>query len=202
MNHPARENEPPTSYSLLQSAQRGDPDGWRQIATIYGPVIYGWARRCGCQSADAADIMQETLTAMSGALARFENQPDTTFRGWLWTITRNKMRDQTRRQREISEGGTEANLRLHQTPDPAADALNRSEPPSDLQSDLATARTRALLLLRDSFDPRAWRMFWETAVQGRDATAVAEEMNVSRWAVYKARARVLQRLQARMAGIE
>jgi RNA polymerase sigma-70 factor (ECF subfamily) len=47
----------------------------------------------GFQSADAADIMQETLTAMSNALTRFESQPDTTFRGCLWTITRNKMRD-------------------------------------------------------------------------------------------------------------
>lgn len=33
-------------------------------------------------------------------------------------------------------------------------------------------------------------MFLETAVQGRDASTVAEEINVSRWAVCKARARV------------
>jgi DNA-directed RNA polymerase specialized sigma subunit len=31
---------------------------------------------------------------------------------------------------------------------------------------------------------------------------VADEMGVSRWAVYKARARVLQRLQQQMDGIE
>jgi RNA polymerase sigma-70 factor (ECF subfamily) len=45
-------------------------------------------------------------------------------------------------------------------------------------------------------------MFWETTVEGRDPAHVAEEMGVSRWAVYKARARVLQRLQTQMSGME
>ncbi len=56
--------------------------------------------------------------------------------------------------------------------------------------------------MRESFDPRSWRMFWETTIIGRDAAEVAKEMDVSRWAVYKARARVLQRLQQEMKGLE
>jgi RNA polymerase sigma-70 factor (ECF subfamily) len=202
-----RENEPPTSQSLLQSAQRGDAEGWRRLAQIYGPIIYGWARRCGCQSADAADVMQETLTSMTSALSRFDHsQPDATFRGWLWTITRNKLRDRARREDDLAAGGTEANLRLGQVADPRVDpmqaALSGSDPPSELASDLAAARTRAVAMLRDSFDPRSWQMFWETAVQGREPAQVAEELGVSRWAVYKARARVLQRLKQQMNGVE
>ena len=113
MNQRLRDKEPSTSASLLQSARRGDADGWRRLAQIYGPIIYGWARRCGCQSADAADVMQDTLTSMTTALSRFDhNQPDSTFRGWLWTITRNKIRDRARRSDELAAGGTEANLRL------------------------------------------------------------------------------------------
>ncbi|MGI9474032.1 MAG: RNA polymerase sigma factor, partial [Rubripirellula sp.] len=135
MNHSARDNEPSTSHSLLHSVQQGDAEGWRQIAQIYGPIIYGWARRCGCQSADAADVMQETLTSMAEALPRFQHQPDATFRGWLWVITRNKLRDQARRDRDVPEGGTEANMRLNQTADPTWEAGIADEPPSDLKSD-------------------------------------------------------------------
>ena len=150
------------------------------LAQIYGPIIYGWARRCGCQSADAADVMQETLAAMTGALERFDHdQPGATFRGWLWTIARNKLRDRARRQTDQAAGGTDANLRLQQIADPAADSIHLSmdsgDPPSELQLDLASARSRALALLRDNFDPRSWRMFWETAVQGRDPAHIAEK---------------------------
>jgi RNA polymerase sigma-70 factor (ECF subfamily) len=45
-------------------------------------------------------------------------------------------------------------------------------------------------------------MFWETTIETRDPADVAEEMGVSRWAVYKARARVLHRLQLEMKGLE
>ena len=59
-----------------------------------------------------------------------------------------------------------------------------------------------LEMLRDSFDPKSWRMFWESAVEGREPADVAEEMGVSRWAVYKARSRVLQRLKREVEGLE
>lgn len=62
-----RDREPSTSPSLLQSAKEGRSESWRKLAQIYGPVIYGWARRCGCQAADAADVMQETLASMTTA---------------------------------------------------------------------------------------------------------------------------------------
>lgn len=213
MNRTPRDNEPSTSASLLAAAQLGDAEGWRRLAQIYGPIIYGWARGCGCQPADAADVMQETLASMTTALSQFDHdRSGATFRGWLWTITRNKLRDRARGQREQAAGGSEANLRLQHVPDrdtePTSstqlklDSVNAGEPPSEAASDLASARIRALALLRDRFDPRSWKMFWETAIEGRDPAHVAEEMGVSRWAVYKARARVLQRLQAEMKGME
>jgi RNA polymerase sigma-70 factor (ECF subfamily) len=57
-------------------------------------------------------------------------------------------------------------------------------------------------LLRLDFDERTWRMFWETAVIGRPPLDVADEIGVSKWAIYKARARILQRLQQAMEGLE
>ncbi|QDT10366.1 RNA polymerase sigma factor [Planctomycetes bacterium K23_9] len=198
--------EPSTSGSLLQRARDGDADSWRRLAQIYGPIVYSWARRCGCQSADAADVMQETFAAVSAAIGRFDyERPDASFRGWLWTITRNKVRDQARRDDGHGVGGTEAQVRLGSIADQVADQiamLENADPPSDLASDVASAQLRACEMIRHTVEPRSWRMFWETAVQGREPAAVAEEMDVSKWAVYKAKARVLQRLQRQLAGLE
>ncbi|TWU42130.1 RNA polymerase sigma factor CnrH [Novipirellula artificiosorum] len=186
---------------MLERARGGDPAAWRRLAQVYGPIVYGWARRCGCQSADAADVMQETFAAVANAIHRFDDQRDqATFRGWLWTITRNKLRDRARNQGQVeAAGGTDAQLAMQQVPSP--EITEGDEPPSHQQSDAAIARRRTLELLRDGFEPRSWKMFWETTIEGREPIDVAEEMGVSKWAVYKARARVLQRLQEEMEGL-
>ncbi len=119
-------SEPSTSASLLQRAQQGEAEGWHRLAQVYGPLVYAWARRSGCQAADAADIMQETFAAVAKALPTFDHQrPNATFRGWLWTITRNKIRDQARLDQANAVGGTEAQLRLDQVAD--ADVGGASE---------------------------------------------------------------------------
>ncbi len=204
-------DEPPTSPSLLARARQGDSDGWRQLAQIYGPVVYGWARRCGCQAADAADVMQETFAAVAKAFSRFDDAREgATFRGWLWTISRNKIRDRARGRGEEAVGGTQAYVALKQIPaaelsdgqNPESSAVDDDEPPTSAADDYADSRRRLIELIRQKFDGRTWQMFWETSIIGRPPADVADELGVSKWAVYKARARVLQRLQEEMQGLE
>ncbi len=207
-------NEPSTSVSLLERVQHGDGDAWKMLAQVYGPVVYGWARRAGCQSADAADVMQETFVAVSRAIGGFDHEiVDATFRGWLWTITRNKIRDQARRRAtrqaagDDAVGGTAALIAMSELPVPSAPADPQTDlsvsdlPPGDEKTEMAIVRRRMIEFLRQKFEPRTWQMFWETAVIGRDPDDVAAEMDVSRWAVYKARARVLHRLRSELAGL-
>lgn len=202
MNLSEYRDEPPTSTSMLARAREGDAESWKHLAQVYGPIVYGWARRCGCQSADAADVMQDTFESVARAISRFDDTREgATFRGWLWTITRNKVRDRARlAAEEVAVGGTAANLALGRILDHAA--MDAAEPPTSADSDASIARRRVVEILRLEFDARSWKMFWETAVIGRPPTDVAEEMGVSKWAVYKARARVLQRLQDEMRGLE
>lgn len=186
-----------TSLTLLQLAREGNGEGWNQLVQVYGPTVYSWARQCGCQEADAADIVQDTFAAVANAIENFDAQgTGATFRGWLWTIARNKVRDQARKaSRQPSVvGGTDANLALQR--------VVQAEPPSSLEVDLSGARRRLVQLMEQDFDPRSWRMFWESTVIGRPPEDVAAEMEVSKWAVYKARARVLQRLKQRLEGLE
>lgn len=193
-------DEPSTDHSLLRRAQSGHDEGWQTLVQIYGPIVYRWIRRLDVQPADAADVMQETFLAVATALPRFDAvTADATFRGWLWTIARNKLRDRQRREgRQPTIDGSQARRLIEQVAVPAIDDV---DPPSSQEDDAKLARSRTLELMRQSFDPRSWRMFWETMVEDRDPQDVADEMNVSRWAVYKARARVLQRLRQELDGL-
>lgn len=201
---PARtRDEPSTHRSLLDRARHGDDEGWRVLVQVYGPVVYGWIRRCGVQSADAADVMQDTFLAVSKSLARFDaEQPGASFRGWLWTIAKHKLRDRQRIDaREVAPAGEEAAFeKAAEKMAVRISHLDDVDPPSNLDADTHSIRLRMLEVLRTSIQPATWRMFWRTTVDGCDPADVAEEMNVSRWTVYKARARVLQRLRDEMRG--
>ena len=53
---------PVTRITLLNRIKDGaDAVAWREFMALYGPVVYGFARRRGLQDADAADLMQEVL---------------------------------------------------------------------------------------------------------------------------------------------
>jgi RNA polymerase sigma-70 factor (ECF subfamily) len=192
--------EPSTRPSLLRRARDGSEQAWQNLVQIYGPIVYRWMRRCGAQSADAADVMQETLLAVSRALSRFdEHAAEATFRGWLWTIAKNKLRDRQRLAQQRRElDGSAAHRQIEATPS----AEPPDSPPSSIEDDRRLGRLRALETLRPTFDARTWQMFWETAISGRAPADVAEDLQVSRWAVYKARARVLKRLREELDGLE
>src|SRR5262249_49109996 len=84
---------PPTRASLLLRLR--DPrDGaaWGEFAEVYAPLVYGYARKQGLQDADAADLTQDVLTAVAGAVGRLEYDPARgAFRNWLFTVVRRKL---------------------------------------------------------------------------------------------------------------
>jgi RNA polymerase sigma-70 factor (ECF subfamily) len=188
-----------TSSSLLSRAKAADAQAWERLSRLYGPLVYRWARQAGMQPNDAADIVQEVFETLSRRLEAFRNRNSSdSFRGWLWTITRNKIRDFFRRLkgRDQAAGGTDAKQRLNQLPDRPA-ALT-SEQGSCEASQL---RSRALELVRGDFEPQTWRAFWRVVIDGDAPADVADDLGLSVWAVYKARSRVLQRLREELEGL-
>src|SRR5947209_20533536 len=83
-----------TSLSLLERVRAADPQAWQRLVHVYSPLIFSWCRRTGLGPDDAADVMQDVWQAVSAAIGRFRRSAESgTFRGWVWTITRNKLRD-------------------------------------------------------------------------------------------------------------
>src|SRR6185437_8502768 len=87
------DNSPLTRASLLVQIRDGaNHAAWQEFVQLYGPVVYGFARHRGLQDADAADLMQEVMRSVSAAIGRLDyDRSRGTFRGWLFTITRNKV---------------------------------------------------------------------------------------------------------------
>jgi RNA polymerase sigma-70 factor (ECF subfamily) len=182
----------PTSLSLLERVRGRDSDAWGRLVTLYGPLVGFWCKAWGVRGADADDVRQEVFSAVAAGLAQFRrDRPDDTFRGWLRGITRNKLLDHVRRRKRSPEalGGTDAQLLLGQCPDPDA------ELPAEPGEELSGLFHRALELVRAEFEPRTWDAFWRVAVDGRPASAVADELAMAAPAVRMAKSRVLRRLR-------
>jgi RNA polymerase sigma factor (sigma-70 family) len=187
------EDSPLTRASLLVQLRDGSNRGaWQEFVGLYGPVVYGFARKRGLQDADAADLMQDVLRSVSKAIGGFDyDRRQGTFRGWLFTITRNKVFSflSAARQRPRGSGDTATN-RLLDTQPAEGDGVDTWE--VEYQRQLAS---RAMDLVKSEFQDSTWRAFWRTAVDGASAADVAREVGLSTGAVYVAKSRVLARLK-------
>lgn len=185
--------------SLLERAKLRDEQAWVRLVHLFGPVVYRWARIEGLQSQDAIDVVQDVFASLIHAIGHFRrDRPGDSFRAWLRTITRNKIRDQARRRKARPEaaGGSQAAVRLECLVDPRCG--DSAEDDSDLD---AAVLHRALELVRAEFEPRTWQAFWLTVVEDKPPTVVAEELGVSIASVYQAKSRVLRRLRAELDGL-
>jgi RNA polymerase sigma-70 factor (ECF subfamily) len=190
-----------TSQSLLQRAKANDPAAWHRLSKIYGPDVYRWARQSGVQSSDARDIVQEVFRAVARTIGDFRKEkPGHAFRGWLWTITKNKVRDHFRSQslRPAAEGGTEAQRKLQELPEAVPDSSDEATS-SKVTGSLAH---RAITLMQTDFEEQTWQAFWKTVVEERSPADVAAELGMSLSAVYQAKSRVLRRLRQELNGLD
>ena len=187
------DKSPATRPSLLvRIRDTRDEQAWRQFVEIYAPLVDHYGRKHGLQAADAADLAQEVLQVVTSTVARFDYDPRRgSFRGWLFTVTRNKLRRlAARRQRQPRATGETAVRELIEqqaSPEPDEDAWNQ-----EYQRRLFTW---AAGQIRDRFQDSTWRAFWRTAVEDEPAQSVADELGMTLGAVYIAKSRVLSRLR-------
>ena len=188
-----------TSRSLLARVQADEPRAWDRLVNLYAPLVLRWCRRSGLQGTDAADVFQQVFQAVVVNVGGFRKERHgDTFRGWLRRITQNKLRDHFRRlgRETRGTGGSSAQQRLAQVPGPEP-----VEAPITIDIDERSLFARALAQIRAEFAPRTWSAFWQTAVEGRAAKDVADELNMSPGAVRVAKSRVLHRLRQELGDL-
>jgi RNA polymerase sigma-70 factor (ECF subfamily) len=185
-----------TSASLIDRVRRLEPEAWRRLCAIYGPLVYRWARVAGLQDADAADVGQEVFRTVAARIGTFEQRDgDGSFHGWLRTITRHKLGDWLRRRASRPPGGGDGVVSWNQVPEVLPDA-DPTEAGFDADRLLLH---RTLRTLRAEFEPATWQAFWMATVEERPVDLIAEELGLSRAAVRQAKYRVLRRLRLEVA---
>ncbi len=180
---------PATRHSLLVRIRDvKDAEAWAEFVRIYAPLVYNLARRQGLQDADAADLTQNVLRDVVAAAEGFVYEPGRgSFRSWLFTVARNRLRKFLHARRRGQEAGD------------AHDLLDQAPAPEETDEWEREYRQRLLTWaaekVRDGFRESTWLAFWLTSVEGRDTRDVAEELGLSVGAVYIARNRVLARIR-------
>lgn len=187
-------DSPQTRLSLLVRLRDSQDDrAWTEFVEVYAPLIYGFVCTQGMQDADAADLTQEVLRAVARAIKRFAYDSQRgTFRSWLFTVVRNKLRNcLLRRKRECRGTGDSAvQAMLAEYPAPQEDQAALWERECERRRfDWAAKRVRTEV--QDS----TWQAFWLSAVEGQSGQQVAEALGMPVAAVYLAKSRIMARIK-------
>ncbi|EMI26578.1 RNA polymerase sigma factor [Rhodopirellula europaea] len=205
MSHKSPSNEHPTLSSMLISGvKQMDAESWSRLVGTFGPIVYRWCRTSGIPASDAPDVVQEVFASVARGIGDFQRKKrEGSFRSWLATITRNRVRDHFRRLNKLAEadgraiGGSEALDQLHQIGEQEiADTLDSTICPASIESPLIR---QVMASVESEFETMTWQAFWATTVDQQPASTVADKLGLSVASVYQAKSRVLRRLRKRMA---
>ena len=188
---------PETRASLLLRVRNpADQDAWHEFVEIYWPVIHRLARRKGIQSADADDIAQTVLLAVSKAIERREHDHERArFRTWLDRVAQNAILNLLTRGKPDRGSGDSELMAI----------LEQNSSPSGADSDLLRLEYRreifrwAAQQIRREFQEDTWNAFWLTTVECQDCAEVARRQCKNVGSIYAARSRVMRRLQEKVA---
>lgn len=185
----------PSLLVRIRNAQ--DSPAWGEFVRLYGPLVYAFGKKHGLQDADAADLTQEVLHAVSRAIGRWDYDVQRGgFRHWLFTVTRHELADLMGRVKHHppGSGDTTMKARLEQIPQPE-ESLSIWDQQYDRRL-LEWAAKRVRQEVRES----TWQAFWQTAVEGKTAEEVAQALEMSVGAVYIAKSRIIARLRQQVEG--
>lgn len=204
-----------TRVSLIERVLVDDSRAWRDLVELYGPLVAHWCRRLCIPERSVADCVQNVFMAVLKALPDFEPNAQTCtdtpsnqtprygFRAWLWGITRHKCLDMMRAEgRHPSPAGgstlMQSILQIQDTQDDAGESWEEYTEATEITQLLQ----RAMQQVEAEFEPKTWKAFWRTTVDGLSTNHVASELDIGTAAVRQYRSRVLRRLRKQLGELE
>lgn len=185
---------PTTRPSLLiRLRDPQDAEAWAQFVRLYAPFIYGYLRKRGVQDADAADLSQMCLRQVALHIGSMEYAPGgASFRGWLFTIVRNQLRDFHDKPRRFVQGSGDSAVQRLLENQPASETDESAAWEREYQSSLFAWAAEQV---RPTVQETTWEAFRLTAVEGKSGKEAAERLGMTVAAVYLAKSRIMMRLR-------
>ena len=189
--------EPETRPSLmLRLRDPQDQQAWTQFVSIYEPLVLRLLRQRGLQDADARDVAQQVVMAVTESVEHWE--PDgqaASFRRWLFAIARNLaikfiQRGPIRGPARRGVGGSDVLTLLENLPEP--DRRTVSEFDEEYRNEVFDWAAEKV---RGEFRESTWQAFWRTCVLSESIADVADNLEMTVGNVYVARSRVIARLR-------
>lgn len=184
---------------LLKLHDPQDHEAWVEFVSLYEPVICRMLRKSGLRNADAQDVLQELLLAVSRNIERWEHgSQHGSFRGWLRRVTRNLVVSWVRRQqRQVTTWSIDLDALLDSPP--VADGPETDEFDLELRRALFHVASEQV---RAEVRPQTWQAFWEVAVAGTSVAEAAVTLGITAGAVRVAKCRIVARLREVVAEME
>jgi RNA polymerase sigma factor (sigma-70 family) len=187
---------PETRASLIEKlVDSANTWAWLEFAKIYQPLVYRVARHRGLQHSDAEDLSQEVMTRVNQAIGQFDPNRTGSFRGWLFTITRNLVVNHLKRNKSRQLLGTDSLEEiLRQTPDENDETATVFSFEHQRQLFHIAAE-----IIRTRISTDTWSAFWLTAVEQEPIQEVAKKLTMTPGAIRMAKCRVLAQIRSEVA---
>jgi len=180
---------------LLDLRDCANERAWTLFLERYRPLIAAYARRRGLQPADADDVSQDVLVAFVKAHreGRYDKEKGR-FRTWLGRIAVNKTLDALRRlmnrdEQPVDTGTATGFLQSVEHDGPNGDELLWEQEWERFVLD------GCMRVVSMEFDQQTLTAFELYALQETPPQRVADELGMSRNAVYVAKSRILERMR-------
>lgn len=169
-----------------------DQKVWNRFFNSYWKLIYHSARKAGLADADAQEVVQDTVIAITKSIEGFEyDRAKGSFKGWLMKTTKWKIVDQFRKiQRKQSRESADASEHLEQIPDnlPGIDSYWEDH----WQKELLEA---AMERVKEEVNPLYYQVYDRLVLRDKKAKEVADELAIPVSQVYLAKHRITEALK-------
>jgi len=82
----------------MRLRQSGSSEDWARFVDTYSGLVCYWARKLGVADQDVDDFAQDVFSLLVRELPAFRYDSARRFRAWLWSVVRNRRRENLRKK--------------------------------------------------------------------------------------------------------
>ncbi|MFM1832508.1 MAG: hypothetical protein RLZZ461_824 [Planctomycetota bacterium] len=192
----------PMTTSFVARLRDRDDAAWFELWTVFGPVIRSQLHRWGRGAVGAAtveDLTQDTLTALSSSIDRFDPDRGARFSTWLLSIAKHVLCDEMDRRHAQKRGGGKRAASLDES---FMGSSNGPQPDEEYERLVFQAKVHAAI--RESqqhCEFLHFEVYRMRVLEGMQGKQVAEQMGISEPTVSRHLQKVRMLLRERLAEI-